>query len=67
MSDKQMRLLLSLGGDEARLLLRNGEYGLYKNIQNMMLVLVREYQTQLPLNCLQYLYCENRLSRQNKH
>ena len=67
MTDEQIRLLLSLGGDEARLLLENGEYALYRRIQREMVKLVREYDVQLPLNCLQFVYCENRLCRQNKH
>ena len=66
MTDVKIRLLLSLGSDEARLLLRNGEYSLYRRIREKMVKLVREYEVQLPLNCLQFMYCENRLSRQNK-
>ena len=66
MTDEQIRLLLSLGRDEARLLLDKGEHALYRRIQKMMVKLVREYEVQLPLNCLQFVYCENRLSRQNK-
>ena len=58
MTDEQIRLLLSLGGDEARLLLENAECALYKRIQREMLALVREYGVQLPLNCLQFVYCE---------
>ena len=53
MADEKIRLLLSLGRDEARLLLNNGEYALYRRIQRKMLGLVREYEEQLPLNCLQ--------------
>jgi hypothetical protein len=60
MTDEQIRLLLSLGSDEARLLLRNGERALYKRIQWKMLKLVREYDVQLPLNCLQFVYCDKR-------
>ena len=52
MTDEQIRLLLSLGGDEARLLLDNGECALYRRIQRKMVKLVREYDVQLPLNCL---------------
>jgi|GEM_PF-1954934 len=63
MTDGQIRLLLSMGSDEARLLLENGEYALYKRIQKRMVKLVREYDLQLPLNCLQFVYCENRLRR----
>ena len=63
MTDEQIRLLLSLGSDEATLLLEQHEYSLYRNIQNRMLTLVREYEIRLPLNCLQFMYCRNRLSR----
>ena len=63
MTDEQIRLLLSLGGDEARLLPNNGECALYKRIQGKMVRLVRDYDVQLPLNCLQFVYCENRLCR----
>ena len=56
MTDEQIRMLVSLGSDEARLLLDNGEYALYRGIQREMLKLVREYDVQLPLNCLQFLY-----------
>jgi hypothetical protein len=66
MTDEQIRLLLSLGRDEARLLLDGREYSLYRRIREMMVKLVRDYDVQLPLNCLQFVYCENRLSRQNK-
>ena len=66
MTDEQIRLLLSLGGEEAGLLLDNNEYALYRRIQRKMVNLVREYDVQLPLNCLQFMYCDNRLSRQNK-
>jgi hypothetical protein len=63
MTDEQIRMLLSLGCDEARLLQSNGEHALYRNIQNMMVKLVSEYDVRLPLNCLQFTYCRNRLSR----
>jgi len=63
MRDEQIRLLLCLGDEEARLLLDNGEYGLYKRIQNKMVKLVREYDVKLPLNCLQFMYCRDRLHR----
>jgi len=66
MTDGQIRLLLSLGGDEARLLLENGERALYKRIQRMMVQLVREYDVRLPLHCLQLFYYRNGRSRQNK-
>jgi len=63
MTDEQIRMLISLGSDEARLLLDSGECALYKRIQRKMLKLVREYDVKLPLNCLQFVYCENRLCR----
>jgi hypothetical protein len=66
MTDEQITMLLSLGIDEARLLLDGREYSLYRRIREMMVKLVRDYDVQLPLNCLQFVYCENRLSRQNK-
>ena len=67
MMDEQIRLLLSLGGDEARLLLDQNEYVLYRRIQRKMMKFVREYDVKLPLNCLQFVYCDNRLHRRNKH
>ena len=63
MTDEQIRMLVSLGGDEAKLLLRNGECALYKRIQSKMMKLVRDYEVRLPLNCLQIVYCEKRLHR----
>ena len=60
MTNEQIMLLLSLGGDEARLLLENGERALYRRIQGKMVKLVRDYEVRLPLNCLQFVYCENR-------
>jgi len=60
MTDEQIRLLLSLGSDEAKLLLENGEYALYRSLQREMVELVREYEVRLPLNCLQFVYCEKR-------
>jgi len=56
MTEEQIRLLLSLGGDEARLLLDNGERALYKRIQGKMVKLVRDYEVRLPLNCLQFVF-----------
>ena len=67
MTDEQIRMLLSVSGEEARLLLDNREYALYRRIQRKMVDLVREYDVQLPLKCLQFMYYINRLSRQNKH
>ena len=63
MTEEQIRLLLCLGSDEAKLLLDNGERALYKRIQEKMVKLVRDYEVRLPLNCLQFVYCENRLCR----
>jgi len=48
-----------LGSDEARLLLDNGACALYKRIQRKMVKLVRDYDVQLPLNCLQFFYYIN--------
>ena len=62
MTDEQIRLLVSLGRDEARLLLDNGERALYKRIQMKMVKLVRDYDVQLPLNCLQFVYYTNGVS-----
>ena len=62
MTDEQIRLLLSLGGDKARLLLDNGERALYRRIQREVVNLVREDQVQLPLSCLQFVYYRNRQS-----
>ena len=63
MTEEQIRLLLSLGSDEAKLLLDNGERALYKRIQSKMVKLVREYGVQLPLNCLQFVFCRDRFHR----
>ena len=65
MTDEQIRLLLSLGRDEARLLLDNGEHGLYRRIQRKMVRLVRDYDVKLTLTCLQFMYCCNRQSGRN--
>ena len=65
MTDDQIRLLLSLGLGEARLLLENGEYGLYRGIQEKMAKLVRDYDVKLPLNCLQFMYYAYGRRRQN--
>ncbi len=59
MTDKQIRMLLRLTGEEARILLDQGEVSLYRDIQNQMVELVREYGVRLPLNCLLFLYYEN--------
>lgn len=63
MTDEQIRILLRLTGEEARLLLDQGEYSLYQDIQDQMVGLVREYGVRLPLNCLQFLYYENEFLR----
>ena len=65
MTDEQIRLLLDLGGDGAELLLDGREYSLYRRIREMMVKLVHQYDVKLPLNCLQFTYCENRLDRRN--
>ena len=63
MTDEQIKILLSLTGDEARLLLDNNEHALYGTIQNKLLTLVREYGARLPLSGLQFFYFVNRYSR----
>ena len=70
MTDEQVRLLLGLGGDEARLLLENGECALYKRIQSKMVkmvheYMVHEYEVRLPVNCLQFMHCYKRFIRPN--
>ena len=62
MTDEQIRMLVNLGRDEARLLLENGERALYKRIRREIVKLVREYEVKLPLTCLQFFYCRNRQS-----
>jgi len=59
MTDEQIKILIRLTGDEARMLLDQGEYSLYRDIQDQMVKLVREYGVRLPLNCLQFLYYGN--------
>ena len=59
MTDEQIRMLIRLTGEEARLLLDQGEYSLYQDIQDQMVGLAREYGVRLPLNCLQFLYYGN--------
>ena len=66
MTDEQIRVLLSMGCDEAKLLMENGECALYRRIQEKMVKLVCDYDVQLPLNCLQFVYYTNGHSRQNK-
>ena len=63
MTDDQIRILLRLGIDEAKMLLDQGEYSLYRGIQDQMVGLVREYQVRLPLNCPQFLYYINGYNR----
>ena len=65
MTDEQIRMLLRLTGKEARMLHDRGEYSLYRDIQDQMVKLVREYGVRLPLNCLQFLYYGNRYDREN--
>lgn len=66
MKNEQIRMLLDLGAEEARLLLENGECALYNRIQRKMVKLVREYALQLPLNCLQFMYYANGVPRTSK-
>jgi len=59
MTDEQIKILLKLTGQEARILHDRGEYSLYRDIQDQMVGLVREYGVRLPLNCLRFLYYGN--------
>lgn len=59
MTDEQIKMLLRVTGEEARMLLDQGEYSLYRDIQDQMVKLVREYRVQLPMNCLRFLYYGN--------
>lgn len=59
MTDEKIKMLIKLTGQEARMLLDQGEYSLYQDIQDQMVGLVREYGVRLPLNCLQFLYYVN--------
>ena len=63
MTDEQIKMLIKLTRQEARILLDQGEYSLYQDIQEQMVGLVREYGVRLPLNCLQFLYCGNEYRR----
>ena len=63
MTDEQIKMLITLTGEEARMLIDRGEYSLYQDIQDQMVGLVREYGVRLPLNCLQFLYYENEFLR----
>jgi hypothetical protein len=60
MTDQQIKMLLKLTGEEAKILLDQDEYSLYRDIQEQLVGLVREYRVRLPLNCLHFLYYENR-------
>ncbi len=59
MTDNQTRMLLELTRKEARMLLDQGEYSLYQDIQDQMVGLVRRYGVRLPLRCLQFIYYGN--------
>ena len=59
MTDEQIKMLIRVTGQEAKMLLDQEEYSLYRDIQDQMVGLVREYGVQLPLNCLQFLYYGN--------
>jgi hypothetical protein len=65
MTDKQIRMLLRLTEEEARMLIDQGEVSLYRWMQDQMVGLVREYGVRLPLRCLQFLYYVNRYDRKN--
>ena len=59
MTDEKIKILIRLTGEEARKLIDQWEFSLYRDIQDQMVKLVREYGVRLPLNCLQFLYCVN--------
>ena len=59
MTDEQIKMLIRLTGEEARMLFDQGEYSLYQDIQDQTVRLVREYGVRLPLHCLQFLYYGN--------
>lgn len=59
MTDEQIKMLIRVTGQEAKIMLDQEEYSLYKDIQDQMVELVREYGVRLPLNCLQFLYYGN--------
>ena len=59
MTDEQIRMSLRITSEEARVLLDQGEVSLYREIQDQMVKMVREYAVKLPLNCLQFLYFVN--------
>ncbi len=63
MTEEQIRMILRLASGEARELLDQGEECLYRDMQDQMVGLVREYGVRLPLNCLQFLYYENEYAR----
>ena len=63
MTDNQIRILLGLTREDARMLLDQGEYSLYGEIQDQMVKLVREYRVRLPLRCLQFVYYGNEYTR----
>ena len=59
MTDKQIKILLRLTGDDAKVLLDQGENILYESIQDQMVELVREHGVRLPINCIQFHYYIN--------
>ncbi len=59
MKDEQIRMILRITSEEAGVLLDQGAECLYRDIQDRMVELVREYGVRLPLNCLQFLYYED--------
>lgn len=59
MTDEQIKMLVKITGDKARMLLEKREYSLYRDIQEQLVGLVHEYGVTLPLNCLQFLYYGN--------
>ena len=65
MTDEQIKMLVKLTGEEARMLLEEKEYSLYRDIQDEMVKLVRNYGVQLSLNCLRFLYYGNGYVRES--
>ncbi len=63
MMDEEIRILLRLTSGEARELLDQEECTMYRDMQDQMVELVREYGVRLPLRCLQFLYYENEYAR----
>jgi len=63
MTDEQIRMVIRMTSEDAKMLLDQGEHSLYQDIQDQMVGLVREFGVWLPLRCLQFLYYENGYNR----